>query len=54
MIFKRNDLDDFFEADHDIIYGPNLNTEFNDVDKTDLETLGWFKSDEFDCWCHHC
>lgn len=54
MIFKRNGLDDYFESDHDVIFGPNLDAEFNDVDKKDLETLGWFKSDEYDCWCTHC
>ena len=53
-IFMNNDLDDWFEADHDIIFGPSYDTIFSDEDIEKLENLGWFLSDEYDCWCHHC
>ena len=52
-IFEKY-LDDWFEADHDIIYGPSLETAFTDEDVDILEGFGWFKSDEYDCWCFFC
>lgn len=51
-IFKKYD-DDFLEAQHDILLGPNLDTEFSEEDKETIEELGWFESDEYDCWVHH-
>lgn len=53
-IFEKHlDLDDeFFEADHDIIYGPDLETPFTDAEKKELEDLNWFEDDGY--WSHHC
>ncbi len=54
-IFEKYNLGkDYFEADHDIIYGPDLDEDFSEEDINELETLGWFKSDEYDCWCTFC
>lgn len=53
-IFMKHIDDDFFEADHDIIYGPNLDTPFTDEEKKKLEDMGWIETDEYDCWSHFC
>ena len=49
-IFEKY-LDDWFESDHDVIYGPALDTPFTDKEVDELEKLGWCKSDEYYCWC---
>lgn len=51
-IFAKYD-DDFLESDHDVIFGPSLDTEFSEEDKQAIEELGWFASEEYDCWSHH-
>jgi len=43
----------WFESDHDIIFCP-LTADDIPVDSDDgmiLEALGWFLSEEYDCWC---
>ena len=49
-IFEKY-TDDWFESDHDVIYGPNFDTPFTDKEVEILEELGWYKSDEYECWC---
>lgn len=46
--------DSWLEADRDILYGPRFDTNFTAEEKKTLEELGWFLSDEYDCWCCHC
>lgn len=53
-IFVKYNLTDYLEADHDIIFGPVIGAKFSDEDEKKLKELGWDKSDEYDCWCHHC
>ena len=48
-IFEKYN-DDWFESDHDIIFGPNLDTPFTEKEIEILEELGWSKSSEYDCW----
>lgn len=43
-------VDDWFESDHDIIYGPSIDTPFSREDEAKLKLLGWSKSDSYDCW----
>ena len=49
-IFQKYGLDDFFESDHDIIFGPSIDTPFTEHDWKTLENLGWYRSEEWDCW----
>ena len=37
-------------ADHDVIYGASADTEFSAEELAQLESWGWCKSDEYDCW----
>jgi len=48
-IFIKHE-DDFLEADHDILYGPRLDTHFTNEERKQLTNLGWHKSEEHDCW----
>ena len=48
-IFEKYD-DTFFESDHDVIFGPDLDTPFTEKEVETLEELGWRKSDEYYCW----
>ena len=51
-IFERYGLSDIhFQVDHDIIYGPDVDANFSLVDESRLYDIGWFMSEEFDCWC---
>ena len=50
-IFEKYEADGYFESDYDIIYGPGIDTEFTLEDKEKLESLGWWLSDNYDCWC---
>lgn len=34
-------VDDWFESDHDIIYGPSIDTPFSREDEAKLKLLGW-------------
>ena len=49
-IFLKYGIDDVFESDHDVIFGPNIDTGFFDDDEKKLEELGWFKDEGYDCW----
>lgn len=46
--------DDWFEADHDVIFGPGLDTSFTEKEVETLKELGWSKSSEYDCWSCNC
>lgn len=38
-------------ADHEVIYaGPDLSATISPEDLKRLDELGWFESEEFDCW----
>lgn len=56
-IFIRSGLDnEFFEADHDVIFGPSMETLREKVSPADimaLELLGWYDSSEYDCFAHY-
>ena len=41
---------DWIAAEHDIIYGPDLKEDVTPEDAKQLENLGWFFDEEFDCW----
>ncbi len=47
---------EFFEADHDVIYGPCSNTlkGITPEDKKKLNELGWHEDSEYDCWVSYC
>jgi hypothetical protein len=38
-------------ADHDVIYGAPLDVELTARELELLESWGWHKSQECDCWC---
>ena len=41
-------------ADHDIIWGANTPPEnMNGYDVDELDKLGWFWSEEYECWSHY-
>ncbi len=48
-IFQKYD-NDFLETDHEIMYGISIDTDLSEEDRKELEKLGWFESDEYDCW----
>lgn len=39
-------------ADHDIIFGPSSDLQVSPEVEARLQKLGWFKSEEYDCWAH--
>jgi hypothetical protein len=50
-IFEKYDIkDDWFDFDHDVIYGPGLDTPFSPEDQGELQEIGWNPSYEYDCW----
>jgi len=51
-IFMKYDIkNNYFDSDYDIIYGPDLETPFTEDECKELENLGWWKNDNYDCWC---
>lgn len=52
----RSGLDnEFFEADHDVIFGPHIDIISEKVSPEDilaLQELGWHDSEEYDCFVH--